>query len=421
MNLFTKYNRFNLLVSVIIFIFFSLVFYFFFKIILISQVDSALEIEKKEIESYVQQHGQLPQAYSVNDQRIQFSQVSDPIAKTSFRTLLAYDTTEKENGNFREILFGLRVADQEYKISVIKSLEASDDLLHSVWFIMLPAILLMSVATYVINRIIQKRLWKPFYDTVHKLKLFSIGKNNPLQFQPTDVDEFKILNNTLETTTGEAQKDYLLLKEFTENASHEMQTPLAIIQSKLDLLIQDENLSESQSVAVQTVYESIQQLNHLNQSLLLLAKIGNGQFQETNVIALQEKIQEKSEAFQELWSSKEITVNTSLEKVLIKMNPALADILLNNLLSNATRHNSTRGRIEIELTEGSLTINNTGTNGAALDKNLVFTRFYTANNGLGNNGLGLSIIKQICEASGFHIAYAYQAPLHSFVINWTVV
>jgi signal transduction histidine kinase len=417
MKLFTKYNRVNLLTTVIIFIFSSIAFYFFFRFILVSEVDEDLKIEKREIETYVQKTSQLPDAISVNDLRIQYRLVSQSYVKTSFRTFIAYDSLEKENGNFREMIFGIRASGEEYKISVVKSLEATDDLLRSVLIILIPAILLMLMASYIINRIVLKRLWKPFYDTLHRLKYFSLGKNRPLHLQATNVEEFTLLNNTLETTTAKAQQDYLALKEFTENASHEMQTPLAIIGSKLDLLIQDEHLSETQSIAMQTVYESIQKLNHLNQSLLLLAKIGNRQFEEITTIHLNKKIQEKTEAFQELWANKNITINVSLKEAAVKMNAALADILLNNLLSNATKHNSRDGMIRISLTENSLTISNTSS-GAALDTTLLFTRFYTPNEDAGHNGLGLSIIKQICDASGFSIVYSYQASLHSFTLTW---
>lgn len=417
MNLFTNYNRINLLATVLIFIFSSIALFFLFRFILITQVDDDLVIEKDEIVTHVQQNGVLPDIISINDQRIQYYEVSRPYTKTSFRTFVTYDSLEKQKGNFRELLFGIHASGRDYKISVVKSLEATDDLLLLVLLVVLPAILLMLTAAIIINRIVLKRLWKPFYNTVYQLKQFSLGQPVPLHFPGTNVEEFTLLNNTLAATTGKAQQDYLVLKEFTENASHEMQTPLAIIGSKLDLLIQDEHLSETQSIAVQTVYESIQQLNHLNRSLLLLAKIGNRQFEETAVIHLREKIQEKIEAFQELWVNENIVVTSSLENAIIKANPILTDILLNNLLSNATKHNAKKGRIGIILTTNNLIITNTS-NSAALDSNLLFTRFYTASEKPGHNGLGLSIIKQICDVSGFHIVYSYQDFLHSFRVTW---
>jgi len=260
-------------------------------------------------------------------------------------------------------------------------------------------------------------LWSPFFDTLNKLNLFSIDKNDPLQFQQTRIEEFQLMNNTLELTTRKAKQDYLLLKEFTENASHEMQTPLAIIQSKLDLLIQDEKLSETQSITTQSIYESIQKLSRLTQSLLLLAKIGNSQFEEIATIHLDKIITKKIEAFHELWASENIRVTVSIQDIPVKMNKALADILLNNLLSNATKHNIPGGSIYVELNITGLTITNAGPE-RALDNSRLYSKFYTENKNAGNNGLGLSIVKHICDASGFTISYSFRDQQHSFTVNW---
>jgi signal transduction histidine kinase len=171
------------------------------------------------------------------------------------------------------------------------------------------------------------------------------------------------MNQTLEKTTSQARREYSLLKEFTENASHEMQTPLAIIRSKLDLLIQDENLSEDQSKTMQSAYSAIEKLSRLNQSLLLLAKIENNQFAETTNIDLKQKIEEKLDAFHELWQNQNISVSSSLKDATVDLNSELTEILLNNLLSNATRHNFSNGSIRIILNEKQLKFQTAATSG----------------------------------------------------------
>jgi two-component system, OmpR family, sensor histidine kinase QseC len=417
MKLFTKYNRVNLLISTLIFIFSSIAFYIFIRFIIIKEVDDDLKIERREIRAYITEHKSLPEVLPVRDLTIRYTSTDQPYTKISFRTFGGYDSVEKEKTSFREMVFGINASGKEYQVSVIKSLEVADQLLHSILVIAFSTILLMLVTSYIINRLLLKRLWKPFYDTLSRLKLFSLTDNEPLHFQSTKVEEFSLMNNTLEAATSQAQQDYIVLKEFTENASHEMQTPLAIIRSKLDVLIQDEHLSETQSLAVQTVYDSIQKLNRLNQSLLLLAKIGNRQFEEVAPVDLARIIQEKTEAFHELWVNENISVNVSLEAVTVKMNKELADILLNNLLSNATKHNSRDGNIHLVLNETGLTVSNTGQN-IALDNNRLFTRFYTPTEGISHNGLGLSIIKNICDVSGFTITYSCRDQLHTFMITW---
>ena len=275
---------------------------------------------------------------------------------------------------------------------------------------------MMLIVSVVINRVLLKRLWKPFYETLNTMKRFKLDKKQALEFTSNGVEEFAFMNETLEQATGQAQHDYLLLKEFTENASHEMQTPLAIIRSKLDLLIQ-ENLSEKQSKNVQPVYEAIEKLSRLTQSLLFLAKIENNQFSETSSIDLKEKIEQKIQAFNELWQNQNIAVSTSIDTLHVNMNNELADTLLNNLFSNATRHNFPHGFIRVRLSGKQLTIANSGVQ-KKLDDQRLFSRFYKQSEGSAHNGLGLSIIKQICDVSGLTIHYLFNDQQHAFIVDW---
>jgi signal transduction histidine kinase len=271
------------------------------------------------------------------------------------------------------------------------------------------------IVSLFINRILLKNLWKPFYGTLDIIKNFRVDKKQTLHFQSTRIDEFSFMNNTLEKATNQAKKDYLSLKEFTENASHEMQTPLAIIRSKLDLFIQHENLSEDQSKTMQSTYNAVEKLARLNQSLLLLAKIENNQYAETAAINFRQKLEEKTEAFHELWQSQNISLSTHLEDVVVNMNNELADILLNNLLSNATRHNYPGGFIRIDLKNKQLKIMNSSRNDQ-LDQQRLFSRFYKQDD-KESNGLGLSIVKQICEISNLKIDYSFEKGNHFFVLS----
>jgi signal transduction histidine kinase len=290
--------------------------------------------------------------------------------------------------------------------TVAKSLEGTDDLANSILLISLATILLIMGASLIINRVLLKRLWQPFYNSLDVLRNFRVDKKQSLDFPSTQIDEFTFMNQTIQKTTNQAQQEYSLLKEFTENASHEMQTPLAIIRSKLDLLIQDENLSEGQSKTMQSAYSAIEKLSRLNQSLLLLAKIENNQFAETTNINLKQKLEEKLDAFHELWQNQNISVSSSLGDATVSLNNELTDILLNNLLSNATRHNFSNGSIKIVLKEKTLEISNSSKE-KELNSKQMFLRFFSQDKKSRYNGLGLSIIKQICDVSGFTIRYLF--------------
>ena len=222
---------------------------------------------------------------------------------------------------------------------------------------------------------------------------------------------------TLDQFIQGAEKEYTVLKEFTENASHELQTPLAIVLSKLDVMIQDEQLSESQSNAAQTAYEAIQKMSRLNQSLLLLSKIENNQFSETKPFDLKELVERKMEEWKELWQRKNYSVTVALEPANITMNTHLADILLNNLFSNAMRHTAAGGAVHVQLQKNEFSISNTASNGP-LDPDKLFKRFSKAGQSTDQHGLGLSIVLQIGEVSGHKVSYYYAGDLHHFTFRF---
>jgi len=413
MKLFTKYTRVNLLATIIIFLLSVVAFYFAIRFIVIDQVDSDLRIEEREIETYVKEHNALPEPIPVKDQKISYSPSGDHSHKKRLTTI----AIKGERDSFRILQFGITVNEKNYVATVAKSLEGTDDLANSILLISLATILLIMGASLIINRVLLKRLWQPFYNSLDVLRNFRVDKKQSLDFPSTQIDEFTFMNQTIQKTTNQAQQEYSLLKEFTENASHEMQTPLAIIRSKLDLLIQDENLSEGQSKTMQSAYSAIEKLSRLNQSLLLLAKIENNQFAETTNINLKQKLEEKLDAFHELWQNQNISVSSSLGDATVSLNNELTDILLNNLLSNATRHNFSNGSIKIVLKEKILEISNSSKE-KELNSKQMFLRFFSQDKKSRYNGLGLSIIKQICDVSGFTIRYLFTGNEHRFVLSW---
>jgi signal transduction histidine kinase len=412
MKLFARYNRTNLAATIIIFLLASIAFSFLIQYVLLHQVDDNLKIEKREIRSYVGKFGKLPESVQVKHESISF-QPADDTVKERLVTIKSEDRNEDEP--MRELTFGVHLNDRWYKAIVRTSLQDTDDMIRSIIIITLTTILAVMIATFAINRIVLKKLWQPFYHTISALKDFRIGKRTQLPLQQTDIDEFALLNETLRSATGKAEEDYLILKEFTENASHELQTPLAVIRSKLDLLIQDEQLTEQQSEAVQIAYEHIHKMVRLNQSLLLLAKIENNQFAGQQQLDLKTLTEEKCIQFKEQWQHKQLTVTTTLSATVVTMNPYLADILLNNLFSNAIRHNIPGGKIDIRLNGHELQFCNSGVK-HPLDVSRLFVRFAQQAASNEHNGLGLSIVKQICEASKASVSYTFSEGMHCFKV-----
>jgi len=415
MKLFTRYNRINLLATVGIFLLSGISFYFLLRYVIVGQVDEDLKIEQHEIETYVAKYNQLPEIIAVRDQHVGYA-AAPLLGKRIFHTIQSMDNGDKEKEPFRELIFFIRIKDNWYKISVSKSLEGTDKMVQSIVTITLVTILMILVASLLINRLVLKKLWQPFYDSLAAMRYFEVGKNRPLSFPATEIEEFSIMNDTLQQTTSKADEDYKHLKEFTENAAHEIQTPLAIIQSKMDVLIQDEKLSELQSRAVQGAYEAIQRLTRLNHALLLLTKIENGQFGEIAHINVAQKIKDKIGQFEELIGNKQLTVTTTLDETAqIKMNPVLADIVLNNLFSNAIKYNKHGGTIDIIVDPGIIEISNSA-HTPELDRERLFRRFATAGKVKDGIGLGLAIVRQVAEVSGMEAQYTYEHEQHHFIL-----
>lgn len=417
MKLLTRYSLINLLVMIVIFFVSSFTLYSFIRVILLRELDGDLNGIEEKIKTYVNEYHALPHLYALDEERINFNRTGEQKAAREFETVKLYSYREKKMHNFRKLLFPLQYNNTWYQVTVAKPLEGMRHLSHMLVTISVITILITILIAIVINRFLLKRLWKPFYESLNVMRNFKLGKTGTPVFPKTTINEFSFMNESLLMATEKAEQDYLLLKEFTENASHEIQTPLSIIRSKLDMMIQESALSRKQSELARGAYAALKKLTRLNQSLLLLAKIENHQFDDAHTLCLKGKMEEKLEQFSELWESQHIKVTHELQDAGVFINPELLDVLLNNLLSNASNHNIPSGHIYIKLEQKQLVISNTGCT-VPLDEKRLFTRFYKQSTGSNQNGLGLSIVKQIARVSAIEINYLFTNGMHSFELSW---
>jgi signal transduction histidine kinase len=417
MKLFTKYTRINLLVMVIVFLLSAASTYLLTSYVLTHEMDADLSGIHDRLIDYYSQYHQLPAGHVLDEEQVTYEPAATQMKAGEFKLVTRYSQREKKMHNFRQIVFTLPAGDHLYKVTIAKPLEGIHHLFRAFLIVSLVTIGITILAFLLTNRILLRRLWQPFYDALHAMQHFRLGHTNDLRFPVTSTQEFAFMNESLGMAARKAEEDYLLLKEFTENASHELQTPLSIIRSKLEMLIQEKDLSERQSEIVRSAFAAIKKLSRLNQSLLLLTKISNQQFNELEEILLDERIENKLGQFRELWQTSGIEVSSHLLPSTIRASPELIDILLNNLFSNASNHNIPKGNIDISLEDRRLSISNTGL-AVPLDPRRMFTRFYKGEQHTGHNGLGLSIIKQICEVTALRPAYQFSGNRHTFVFTW---
>lgn len=279
----------------------------------------------------------------------------------------------------------------------------------------------LMIVLMLVTKIIYKRLWKPFFQTLAQIEQFNIKSNEMPRFSKTNVKEFMQLNKALEKLAENSINAYKIQKEFTENASHEMQTPLAVFQSKLDILIQQPDLTEEQLSIIQSLYDTTARLSRMNKNLLLLAKIDNQQFIETQTINVTDVINESLSFLTEQAEANNIRIESNIiqESYWLLANKTLLESLVNNLITNAIRHNIANGRIIIVFEGYKLSIKNTGIN-YPLDEKMLFRRFGRMTEKTKGNGLGLAIIQQICIFNKWQIHYDFEQGIHSFAVTFQI-
>ncbi len=417
MKLFSTYNRISIGASILIFLGGCVAFYFVLRFILIHELDKTLETEQEEIVHYVGEHNQLPEPVTTRDQIISYQLVNRllPAAYHS-RKIPIHNSDDYES--VRELSFGIRAAGIIYQVRVRKSQVEAEDLLQIILWIAVGMIALILAAGYVINRVAIKRLWKPFYSTIGRVENYRLAKQESLELPPVRIEEFNLLNQSLNGMIEKIQQDYQILKDFTGNAAHEMQTPLAVIRSYLEQLQQDEHIIAVHNNPIRHIGQSVNRLSRLNQSLLLLAKIENHQFLADESIVLDRIVTEKTAELAELIQSQGLSLDVEVLPVMIRFHHYLAEVVVSNLLHNAIRYNKEGGRIRIRLAQGRLMVSNTSEL-PGLDREKIFQRFYRhPDTAVMGNGLGLSIVQQIASMAGLQVSYVYGDGLHQFSVDF---
>ncbi len=301
-----------------------------------------------------------------------------------------------------------------YELTVsIPTIEKSDlqeAILH--WIIFLYLGLLVVIIG--LNWIILQRNFKPLYKLLNWLDSFSVGKKFTEPNIDTNTTEFRKLNDAIVRSAKRNIETYEQQKSFIGNASHELQTPLAISLNRLEMLADDPQLTEKQLEEILKTKQSLDYAVKLNKTLLLLTKIENDQFSDKKEIVVNELIKKLVDDYSEVYANRQISVSIQEEDTLkINMNETLASVLFGNLLKNAFIHNRSGGEIQIYISGKSISISNTGMP-EALDGNAVFNRFYQGNKKEGSTGLGLALSKSVCNLYGIDIRYHFSDGKHVF-------
>lgn len=417
MKLLYKTSIYFLVSSIIVFTIGSIIFYFLVLKEINREIDELLVFNKEKIIEHVQRENALPVFNNIYDIKVNVIPTSNKKIDVLKDTLL-FNELKNKYVSYRALSFSCKVGKQNYKIQLLKSFFEIEDLIKGILTFILLLILFLLLALFVLNIFISQRTFKPFYNMLQKLQNFDITKNKPLDIDNPKTFEFIQLKNELLAMTNKARMDYILQKEFIENSSHEIQTPLAIIKAKCEMLLQSKTLTESELKSVSNIIEEANRLSKLNKALLLITKIENKQFIDNEDINLSVSIDKHVDEFNDIVLSKGITLTKQYsEHPVIKMNTTLSDILFSNLLNNAIKHNNKNGIINIILNEKYLIFRNSGTPFKS-NFNNVFQRFFKDKSNPNSLGLGLTIVKKITDIYNMNILYCYENNLHEIKITF---
>ena len=278
--------------------------------------------------------------------------------------------------------------------------------------------LLLLMAIVVINRKSSRHLWKPFNDTLKTTGSYDVVQNTSFQLQTeTGITEFNQLNSELSNLIEKVSQAYSNQKQFVENASHEIQTPLAIIRSKLELLINEPGLTEKKAALLADITEANERLSQMNKSLLLLAKIDNNQFPEQEAINISELLEKMLNNYRDHYDNFPALETTIEPGIYITANRALIEILFSNLIKNAVIHNIPGGYIHIYLNDIAFSIKNTGHPLAEIPEQL-FERFRKGTTDAKTTGLGLALVKQIAQLYRMALQYVHENGIHHIKVTF---
>lgn len=417
MKLLQRTASYYLLFSLIIFSVGGLVMFLVLRTVLNYETDEGLEHTRKVLKPYLSQLDTLPGQLQIMDEVVELQPITRLTNVSVFSDTLFFDSTDQKFEPYRTYTYSDEIRGKYYQIALHHSRLENQDLITTIFLVNLGILGLLLLSLNQLNRILSKKLWEPFYETIQRIRIFSIQEEKPLLLPDSKTEEFNQLNSSLERMADKLHRDYRNLRIFTENASHEMQTPLAIMRNQVDLLLQHPDRSPADYENIRHLSEAISRLSKLNKALLLLTRIENEQYSTSQIIDFQPLLEAKLDALQPLLADRRIILHSNIKSCLRQVHPVLADVLLNNLLENAIKHNISGGTIDLNLDGQQLIISNTGEQPEVAPDEL-FERFVKGKTGSHSLGLGLAIVREVCLLYKWTLNYKIQDSRHEITVKF---
>ncbi len=417
MKLLTKTTLYFVTVSLLVFFAGGAGLYKIMQNLVEHEVDADLYNRIHYLYDNIHQLNSLQNVAFIATEPIDIQKVNKPAPSTfRLKDTVLYNRNVKAYMPYRQLSTTIKNGDNYYRIRIYKSLITSNYLIEKIALIITLMLIFFLALAFFLNRYIFGKVWADFFDTLHIMQDFSLSNPHKESFQPSEIIEFNQLNRVLTEMTDKIINDYETVKEFTGNLSHEVQTPLAVIKNKTELLFQ-ESLNEKQYELAGSIYSVTNRLSGIVRSLGLIARIDKNQFVDKTAIDVKALILKQTKNFEVLMVSRNITLETHFNGMpKVVMDRDLAEIFINNLIKNAVRHNIENGFIHIRLSEKELIIENSGLDPQKPTSEL-FEQFSRASD-KGFMGIGLAIVKKITEHYHMEIQYDYQDGVHRITVSF---
>lgn len=414
MKLRRKVNSFHLLLLGIIFPILVLCNYLLFNYIINKNVKENLGAEQQRIIAYVNENDRLPISSFIFSAEKISNQVN---IKPQFKDTIFTEQNADDVLKSKLLNFSLDAEESRFKITLEQNIIQLD---KSIWLIAAlnaTIFLLLFLGLYFINRRVYTWLWQPFFATISDLKNFNVSTNDHLQFQKTEVEEFEQFNHVISDLITQTKRDYQNLKEFNQNISHEIQTPLTIVRNKVVSLLESKNLDTGELNRLEAIYREINKLSKIGKSLTLISRIENQEFKNFDDVDIYIAIKNILNNLEEIINFKNLDVDVNLEPTTVECDYILMDILLTNLIKNAIQHNKQEGFINIQLKNKELMVLNSGVTSELVDDK-IFNRFERGNSKSDSLGLGLAISQKICEIYNYDLMYGMDKDNYRFTVKF---
>jgi signal transduction histidine kinase len=377
-----------------------------------TEVNEILHNEVERIRYYIEKEGELPFSGYVYD-TIPVSEKYMVI--NQFRDTSIYEIYASKIIPYRIYDFTIFIGTDRYKISLRHVLLETNKLISWLFITTVLILIILAIGLFLVNQKLSGWAWKPFFRNLSKLKGYDITKKNPVHLETSGISEFDEFNHVITTLMNQVDKDFQKLKEFNEDISHEMQTPLAIIRNKMVFLMESNNLNKKELENVTTAYQEVNKLSKIGKSLTLISRIENEEFTRMEPVDFRDILENILTNMEEIINFKKIEMMAELDSVVVKCDPILANILFTNLIKNAVQHNHKGGYIRMLLNKNKFEIENEGEI-LKTETTQLFNRFQKANSASENLGLGLAINQKICEIYRFQLNYDHENGQHKFTL-----